>query len=135
MQFAASVSRDDQPLAAFPVVAAARLLFGGSATCTASPSAMPSGGLWITRSSAARPEPISIVWPRSRAIVTCFSVTLLSLSSVATRRPFLSNSSALDGMRSAAALLGKLQADVGETARQQLAVRVVDAELHQRAAR
>ena len=36
---------------------------------TWSPSAMPSGGLSMTRSSAVRPEPISTSRPRSRAIV------------------------------------------------------------------
>ena len=61
---------------------------GALAMRTWSPSAMPSGGVAMTRSSAVSPEPISISAPRSRAIVTVLNATRSSALTVATRKPF-----------------------------------------------
>ena len=64
---------------------------------TLSPAAIPSGGLTITRSSGLRPDAISTVLPRSRAILTGLSTTRSVLSSVAIRSPFRSKIRALAG--------------------------------------
>jgi hypothetical protein len=74
---------------------------------TGSPSTAPSGGLSITRSSGARPEPISTNLPKSRAIVTFFNLILLSGPTVATRKPDPPKISALGGTLSAPASRGR----------------------------
>src|SRR5262252_4980569 len=56
---------------------------------TASPSAMPSGGVTTTRSSGERPEASSMVRPRSRAMATFLNRILSSGPTVATESPSL----------------------------------------------
>ena len=115
--------------------AVAGFLAPAPTTRTGSPSARPSGGAVMMRSSAATPEASSISLPRSRAIVTVLNSTLSSGPTVATRRPFWLKISALAGMCSGMVSRCRLRRHIGVAARHQLAGGIIQRQLHPRGAR